>query len=36
LQKQRDYDWSRLTADEKATVDCLIAKAETYAGTFDE
>jgi lactam utilization protein B len=28
LQKQRDYDWSRLTAEEKATVDRLIAKAE--------
>jgi hypothetical protein len=36
LQQKRDYDWSRLTADEKTTVDRLIAKAETYAGSFDE
>jgi hypothetical protein len=35
LQQQRGYDWSRLTAEEKATVDRLIAKAETYEGAFD-
>ncbi|MDP9256002.1 MAG: hypothetical protein M3Q31_05540 [Actinomycetota bacterium] len=36
LQQQRGYDWSALTPEEKATVDRLISKAETYEGTFGD
>jgi hypothetical protein len=34
LQAQRRYDWSKLTPQEKTTVDKLIAKAETVEGAW--
>lgn len=36
LQQRRRYDWSKLSPQEKATVDRLVAKAETFEGAFDE